>query len=83
MSCVAVHAPGDRTNLAGTVRLQSGQFRVEPWWKAVVVVKVSTMLARHTGDLCPFPRWMLSQGIGESCKEQESVNRRVQSIHFT
>ena len=69
------------TNLAGTVWLQSEQFRVAPWWKAVVLVKESTMLARHTGDLRPSPRWRLSQGIGESCKQQKLaslVNKRVQ-----
>ena len=69
VSCVIVHSSGEKTNLAGTMWLQSGQFRVDPWWKAVVLVKVSTMVARHTGDRCPFPRWRLSQGIGESCKQ--------------
>ena len=31
--------------------LQDEQFNVEPWWKASVVVKVSTIVARQTGDL--------------------------------
>ena len=43
-------------NLAGTGMLQVGQFNVEPWWKAAVVVKVSTILARQTGDLLASPR---------------------------
>ena len=63
-----VYLPSDWRNLAGTGMLQVGQFSVEPWWKAAVVVKVSTMVARQTGDLLPSPRCRFSQGIGDTCK---------------
>ena len=56
-------------NLAGTGMLQDEQFNVEPWWKASVVVKVSTIVARQTGDLLLSRRWMLSQGIGDTCSK--------------
>ena len=62
-----MQSPAERTNLAGTGMLQVWQFSVEPWWKAVVVVKVSSIVARHTGDLLLSPSVKFIQGIGESC----------------
>ena len=63
----SVQSPAEKANLAGTGMLQVWQLRVEPWWKAVVVVKVSSIVARHTGDLLFSPRVKLIQGIGDSC----------------